>query len=428
MAVCLSCKEGGSEIGQALDAQHSDCLLDMLMFNFNEENELESTPLHAAIIESDCHPRSMEVIKFLLTLPNISVEERDNLGRTPLLVAAGSGELETMKALVENYNADLQAKDFKGQNALHWAIKTWEWYGGEYEPSPEKVEYLLQAGCRVNERDEDHRTPLLTLVSFTKFHDYRFIQEDYVQIATMLLDYGAEVNVTADGGLNVLAEAAERSQPELLQLILERGAESNGVLPMMCVLQNLPQFVQEKDMQGLDDTVRSVRVLLEHECDFPEEVNGIQGVLNFVFSVAFEDFSEECAEPLQDIIKFLAEGGADPAILHDQHPPLQMACLLGWEWCVPSLISPASVNQRGMEGQTALHIAARKNQTEIVRWLLEKGANRGSKDNFGETPLAKAINCGCTESAVALSKWKNKETTRKRKAELRNGTSKWSRE
>ena len=151
MPVCKSCDEVSPCIDQALDAQHQDCLLDMLMFNFKDHNELESTPLHAAIIEYDglCHSRPLEVIKFLLTLPNISVEERDNLGRTPLLVAAASGTLEALKELVENHNADLQAKDFEGQNALHWAIKIGEWYGGYFETSPEKVEYLLHAGCNV---------------------------------------------------------------------------------------------------------------------------------------------------------------------------------------------------------------------------------------------------------------------------------------
>lgn len=49
------------------------------------------------------------------------------------------------------------------------------------------------------------------------------------------------------------------------------------------------------------------------------------------------------------------------------------------------------------DGRTLLHIAAADGKTEIVRYLLEYGANVHIRDRYNRTPLYDAIQNGHTE-------------------------------
>ena len=47
----------------------------------------------------------------------------------------------------------------------------------------------------------------------------------------------------------------------------------------------------------------------------------------------------------------------------------------------------ADVNKQNRWGQTALHWASRYNQTDVMRMLLQHGARKDIKDNLGRTPI-----------------------------------------
>lgn len=53
----------------------------------------------------------------------------------------------------------------------------------------------------------------------------------------------------------------------------------------------------------------------------------------------------------------------------------------------------ADVHRKNNVGKTALHIAARKNLPDAVKFLLEKGADPDAEDSVGETPLHEALKC-----------------------------------
>jgi len=46
----------------------------------------------------------------------------------------------------------------------------------------------------------------------------------------------------------------------------------------------------------------------------------------------------------------------------------------------------AMIDNRGYQGRTALHLAARNGQTEVMRLLLERGADPHVHDEDGDTP------------------------------------------
>lgn len=57
----------------------------------------------------------------------------------------------------------------------------------------------------------------------------------------------------------------------------------------------------------------------------------------------------------------------------------------------------ADVNQKCLDGWTALHEAVSQNQVEICEVLVEHGAEISSRNIYGVTPLFLAAQCGCLE-------------------------------
>jgi ankyrin repeat protein len=63
----------------------------------------------------------------------------------------------------------------------------------------------------------------------------------------------------------------------------------------------------------------------------------------------------------------------------------------------------ASVNAcDGVKHCTALHMAARRNNVEIAKALLDCGAGIEERDSLGDTPLRRAVNCNQTDVARLL--------------------------
>ena len=59
---------------------------------------------------------------------------------------------------------------------------------------------------------------------------------------------------------------------------------------------------------------------------------------------------------------------------------------------VEQLAKFSNVDERGAYGKTALHIAARDSNGDVVRMLIDAGWSPGVRDNFGLTPLHEAKN------------------------------------
>ena len=65
--------------------------------------------------------------------------------------------------------------------------------------------------------------------------------------------------------------------------------------------------------------------------------------------------------------------------------------------------TPADVNAAyGVKRCTALHMAARRGNTEVIRALLDAGADIEARDSKGETPLRRAVNCNKVAAAKLL--------------------------
>lgn len=153
-------------------------------------------------------------------------------GETPLMVAARNGNPDAVRALLAR-GADVRATESRrGQTALMGAVT---------EGNAEAVKALIQAGADVNMRSRGPATKPLEAAEGTRsgytrrgrFDAYTPLlmaaRRGHIEVARALLAGGANIHDTAPNGASVLVVAAANAHWELGVLLLERGANPNAM-------------------------------------------------------------------------------------------------------------------------------------------------------------------------------------------------------
>ena len=223
----------------------------------------------------------------------------------------------------------------------------------------DEVEILLENGMNPNiDRDEDGETALMRAVS-----------NEYYDIASFLLSYGADPDIQENTGQTALIIASSYELYEIVVLLLDNDAD--------------PDIIDNTDYSAL--------------------LYAIEGEYT---SIVFD----------------LLLNGADPNIVTlNQITPLMRASRLGNSDIVKILLdNGAEPNSRDNRGRTALIMGS--GFMDIVELLLSGGANPNYRDNDGNTALSIAEEDGHTEIAELLrrnmitriqSKIRGKRTRRK---------------
>lgn len=141
-----------------------------------------------------------------------------------------------------------------------------------------------------------------------------------------------------------------------------------------------------------------LRYLIEHKVN----LDATRDYVNAAYTAANKGFI--------NCLKILVENGAEftKGAGEKNQTPLQTASIEGQVECVQYLIGKLDVSQINlrdtMEGWTAAHGAAGKNQVECLKLLVEAGADLTIKSNEFpyETPLDVAKRRGCMEATIYL--------------------------
>lgn len=193
------------------------------------------TPLHSAA--SECS----ELVNLLLE-HGADIYAKDDYGRTPLNIAiqsgnedcirllrdagepvvfdlAALGDLENIKLRLRKDPYLLTSVDMEGRTLLHYAAET---------DKTDIAAFLIDSGSDVNVVDNRGFTPLHTAAKSLSSN-----------VARLLIARGADVNSQAANGDNhtPLHEAAyewDRSPVEIIQLLLDAGADPNIVADCGC--------------------------------------------------------------------------------------------------------------------------------------------------------------------------------------------------
>ncbi|CAL5871415.1 uncharacterized protein PFLUO_LOCUS5665 [Penicillium psychrofluorescens] len=182
----------------------------------------DETPLHLSALVA--HDDGVKVVKMLLER-GADVNAQNDTGDTPLHLSALDYR-DCTKVLLE-HGADVNARNSEGQTPLRIAVE---------EKILPTVRLLLAHGADATIVDDDTGNNLLNLVGLSSKED-----EVNLEIMTMLLDHGADVNHANYEGMTPLLYATcpenmpedfyEHERKDIVKLLLDRGADVNAKTP-----------------------------------------------------------------------------------------------------------------------------------------------------------------------------------------------------
>ena len=285
----------------------------------------------------------------------------DNLGDTPLTLAAENGDNRVINLLI-SHGADPNKANDKGDTALVKAAK----YG-----YTEVAKLLLDNGVDPNKTNNEGNTALSEAAYF-----------NHVHIVKMLLDNSADPNIANSEGGTALLKAAIHCRIEVIELLLDSGAD--------------PSKSNDKGQTALSwaaerGSVNIAKLLLDAGAS--PHGNNIRPMHSAIISHRV------------DIVRLLLDSGLD---VNDRdskgYTSLHYAANRGKVEIVNILMERgADVNAVNDYGETPLHCAASwQDQPGVIRLLVEHGARPNVRDQYGETPLHRSIAEGYEENARLL--------------------------
>lgn len=322
--------------------------------------------LHIAAWEGD--------LKASKTLINAgaNVDVKDNDGLTPLHRTIQSGQIGTVQILIAG-GADVNAKNDYGVSPL---IRSVDRVGKKGKI--EIVKLLLDAGAEVNERNVHNETPLYLAAA----------NQSEGKAVKILIDAGAEVNVKEKDMYTPLHGAASEGHFENVKALLDAGANVHAKNKFdETPLQSAFGSTGECD-------VKTVKALIAAGAN----VNAKRktGSRDFIFTVLY-DAVTTCEEA--EVIEILINAGADVhAKSGFQETVLFRAAEKGNVAIIRTLIRAGlDVNEKSEHGLTPLYNAAGGGHFEAVKTLIDAGADVNANVKMDETiktPLQAAVESG----------------------------------
>ncbi len=324
-------------------------------------------------------------------------------GVCPLEIAAQAGNEAVVSWLLERGALTPRA----GPRALEAVLRA----GGSVElltllvakgatPRPETLATALTAGGLDRVRvlapgalEPDAATALLLTA---------MARPDALEAVAFALDKGADPNGTSEADAP-LATALERKQPNLAQLLLERGASPNAagtrvgstVLVGALLAKDLEtvKLLLERGArpEGVDERGNTPLhlALSAGTLDLARQFIARGAPLNAVNAAGATPLVLAASGKHRELVDELLKRKVNPNAAAGTLPsPLHSAAANGWSDTVSALLAAgADVNQIAARGQTPLFAAVELNNGEVARLLLAAGADPWAKNADGKTAM-----------------------------------------
>jgi len=299
----------------------------------------KQTDKDKAIINEICYNNYKEVDTLLKEGANVN--SKDGTDRTLLMFAANNGYTNLVKLLLSQKNIDIDAQDIVGSTALLRIAANPAYYKDRlYE-----------------ETYKNRNIPLYHIFPNIHDHERKSASQNYIEIAKLLIDKGANVNIQDKGKRTALMRAAATKSKEIAKLLLNNpNTNVNLQEKNKFTALEIAVFEQDKDI---------VELLLKHK-DIDVNKEDICGGTVLMNAIGIGN---------KDIIDLLLK-----------HKKLD-------------------INKVSRIGATALLFAIKKNDAEIVKQLLKHPKiNVNIGDSIGITPMTLAIGQSNPEIIKLLKK------------------------
>lgn len=340
----------------------------------NKLDKLGRTPLHCAIMtcqesSATCSAQTrMKTIGLMLLRSGADCTIPDNMKSTALhyLARAPTQPSDLFDALIKQV-IDIKAINDLGETALHIALR----YNKLNTKSDlAAIKSLVKANGGLRIADCAGETVLHRAIRNTDIT---------VEILSLLVDEGIDVNAADEKGLTALHYAVELRSTAIVQFLLDQGADVAAVdlqqASMLhhaaaCVKLSVSKVIPLLVKEGLD--IKAVN----KQGRTPLHVAAQSGSKNGVKALV-ERYSTDIN---------VTDKNEDTALHFAALNTRRSVEIVTW-----LLDNGIKIGAQSKSKETALHKAAKKDSAEAIRILLNKKASCIAKDKNGDTPLHYAV-------------------------------------
>lgn len=288
----------------------------------------------------------------------IDINEKTYQETYLLLEAAKHSKAETVKLLIDN-GADVNIKNHNNQTAMNYCLnnksvielKNSEYTGQEIVNEAEVIKIikiLVAAGANIDNVDNFGRTLLFDAVS-----------EGYLNIAKNALELGANINFRhPKTGTTVLTWICRKSNVKTIEFLLENGADINAK-----DFDNSNPLYQA----AISEQPENVEILIKNGADPFIKVGNSNALKNSI-NIELWEILKIILSHVDDINFNYEDRGyglVHEAVINDNIELLKIMIELG-----------ANLNQKNKYGSTALSLAIYDKKTEIIELLEANGARK----------------------------------------------------
>jgi ankyrin repeat protein len=338
------------------------------------------------------------ILAFLDAQPDANVTNKR--GQTALHIRATKSNRshQVMQKLLD-LGADIHATDHLGQTPLHAMAKD------SLSRDPATTKFLIAAGVNLNQADHSGKTLLLLAVN----------QRSWKDSLGMILDLGADISVRDIIGRGICHLAIPKLEISMIKFLVERGADPQAIDNFG---NTLFHEAIRQPVYGDGKRNRSIFTSLAELNVDPRQRNhngwnalhvasGVRGsavdiTLDFAYGIDVNEADNYGVRPLHiaaslseaSVLSLLA-AGADPYVrTYEGQTALHIAAKAAQSNIVGLLVQIYQENRRhdlinlqNNENRTALHEACRSGRPEMVQILLEAGADVNMLDGRNRSAL-----------------------------------------
>ncbi|XP_055953567.1 uncharacterized protein LOC129989212 [Argiope bruennichi] len=328
---------------------------DIVMILLSQKSDIDAETIdgHTPLIFAAERGRNEVVDLLIKHKAKVNIADK-TMKWTPLMLVVKNEDLQMTEYLLNNF-ADVEAQDFLGQTALHFAVS---------KDSENIVRALLEKKANITTTDDEGKTAL-----------HKAAERGHEKIVKILIQKGSNINAVDRNLRTPLHYAAEKGFLEVAKALIDTKILN----------------IDAKDRDGSTALHISIhhkhKKVLKHLIDCKANINELDLKKQSPLHLAIKSCNDEIIQ------LFIGKGKGVEDININASTLLQMSVISGNKTFTEEMIkNGCDCLIRDEEGRTLLHLAAESNQIEIIKFLAKRMSTISDwKDRNGHFPLYYAV-------------------------------------